>query len=93
MFSCFNSELSAVGTTLSEQKDKGDQSEDPSPPPSFLNPLTSVKGMAEYESALCPRSERESGGHQAEAPQWAVAQNLVMGPCLPKGLSDAPVSW
>lgn len=53
VFSCFNPELSAAGTTLSEQKDKGDKSEDPSlPPPSFPDPLDSVKGMAEHQSAL-----------------------------------------
>lgn len=37
VFSCFNPELSAAGTTLSEQKDKGDKSEDPSHlPPSRI---------------------------------------------------------
>lgn len=29
VFSCFNAELSAAGTALSEQKDKGDKSENP----------------------------------------------------------------
>lgn len=52
MFSCFNSELSAVGTTLSDQKDKEDKSEDPSPPPPPVSPELSVKGMAECSSAL-----------------------------------------
>jgi len=51
VFSCFNSELSAVGTTLSEQ-DKGDKMKTL---PTFhlpVSPEFSVEGMAQWESML-----------------------------------------
>lgn len=51
MFSCFNSELSAVGTTLSEQ-DKGDKMKTLPTSPLPVSPEFSIKGMAERESML-----------------------------------------
>lgn len=53
--SCFNSELSVAGIALPEQKNKGNNSEYPSPLTQFLDPLNSVRGMAEYKKeSLCP---------------------------------------
>ena len=86
MFSCFNSELSAVGTTLSDQKDKEDKSEDPSPPPPFLYPPNSLSrawlNVAVHcdVCALIPRSE-------------GVMSSLGRGPSVglyPRTLSSAP---
>lgn len=51
VFSCFNSELSAVGTTLSEQ-DKGDKMKTLPTSPLPVSPEFSIKGMAERESML-----------------------------------------
>lgn len=52
MFSCFNSELSAAGTTLSEQKDKGDKMKTLPTSPLPVSPEFSIEGMAEWESTL-----------------------------------------
>lgn len=51
MFSCFNSELSAAGTTLSEQ-DKGDKMKTLATSPFPIPPNFSIEGMAEWESVL-----------------------------------------
>lgn len=96
MFSCFNSELSAAGTTLSEQKDKGDKSQDPSPPPLFPHPLnSSSKGWHNMGVhcdlfALSPRSEGgcEFSGQRPLGRPWP--QNLAVCPTPPQSAVRYP---